>query len=565
MEVIMKKIIAIILCALIILPVTTYASDITAVFDEDTKEVVISGTAPSGDVILIITSDGSEVSVSKKPIDIISLRSTGSFDARLVLSTDSYGKRIVATATDKDGSVFSDAFAHPDFTLAPPVISTMISSGTLSEFMSAAEPNALILGFDTKDTIYLSSKQEIYSYLYSIIPKTNTSTPAEVIKLYRTSCALARLKGVSKTDVETVLSTYEADLGINYSDDYTNDTRISSDAKSLLTGYLSSADYSKLLTPQNNFANQFEKFKALSNVNIASNWQDIKEVMETDFASLFTLSNLTPLDAQNVYIKMMEYTYNSFSDISSNYSKAIAYVNSQKGSDTNTNVNNGPVNTGNTGSTGSSGGTISTPPVVNIELPVDNNAPGEKAPMANLNENASSSFYDVPNTHWSYNAVSALSEAKIISGYDASTFLPDNSITRAEFTKLICTSFGIPTAYASFTDVSADAWYNGYVGGACIFGIINGYGDTFNPDSYITRQDAALIVYRALKNENIVLNGSADFADRNDIALYALTAVGALKEYGIISGDGTYFYPASNITRAEAAQILYKTLTSVSK
>ena len=563
----MKKIIAIILCAFIILPVTTYASNITAVFDEDTGEVVISGTAPSGDVILVITSDGDveNISTSHYPIDIISLRSAETFSANLKLSADAYGKRIVAVATDKDGSVFSDAFAHPDFNIAPSVISSMTTSANLADFKSFAEPNALILGFDTKDTLYLSSKDIIYSYLYAIIPKASAPAPKDVIKLYRTSSALARLKGASKTDVEAVLNSYEADLGINYANDYTNDTRISSDAKSLLTGYLSSADYSKLLTPANNFKLQLEKFKALSNVNNRTNWQDIKKVMETDFKSLFTLSNLTSLDAQNVYIKMMEYTYSSFSDITSNYSKAIAYVNSLKGSDTNINVNNGPTNAGSFGGTSSSGGTISVPPVVNIELPKDDNVPGEKAPMVTLSGNASSSFYDVPDTHWSYNAVSALSEANIISGYDASTFLPENSITRAEFTKLICTSFGIPAVKADFSDVPNDAWYNGYIGGACSFGIINGYGDTFNPDSYITRQDAALIVYRALKNENIVLNGSADFADNNDIALYALTAVGALKEYGIISGDGTNFYPASDITRAEAAQILFKTLTSVNK
>ena len=214
----MKKIIAIILCALIILPVTSYASSLTAGFNEDTQEVVISGTAPSGDVILIISSDGREVSVSNKPIDIISLRSAGSFNASLILSPSSYGKRIVATATDKDGSVFSDAFAHPDFINAPSVISSMISSSSLASFKSFAEPNALILGFDTMDELYQSSKDTIYSYLYAIFPNASPS-PADVIKLYRTSCALVRLKGVSKTDAEAVLNTYEVDLGIDFADE----------------------------------------------------------------------------------------------------------------------------------------------------------------------------------------------------------------------------------------------------------------------------------------------------------------------------------------------------------
>jgi len=46
------------------------------------------------------------------------------------------------------------------------------------------------------------------------------------------------------------------------------------------------------------------------------------------------------------------------------------------------------------------------------------------------------------------------------------------------------------------------------------------------------------------------------------ISLYALPAVGAFKEYGILQGDGTNFYPQNNITRVEAAQLLYKVLST---
>jgi len=552
----MKKILTLIICVLLILPATSFASETTnvaVVFNADSETVVVSGSAPNGDVIITVTEfgDTNELSDSYFPIDIISVRSNGTFSAELELSKSAAGKKLTVTASCVDGTNDSGDFANPDFDAAKTYMSSITSAEDVSEFISIIEPQASKFGFDTDAEIYKTSKSDIYAVLYATIP--DNATPADVYNLYYTSCALAGFEGADQAKAEQLLFDNATYFGIDFDDDYVNDDRIDAESKAALCAILSAEKYGDALSSTETFASYFEKAKALANIKTASNWQDIKQVMESDFADSFSLASISSTNAQKAYAKMMNYTYSDFSDISSNYNRAVKLVKEE-------NENSSRPSSGGGGG-GSIGSSVSLPPVVEIEIDDSAASSGGKTPMVTLPSGAESNFADVPASHWSYPAVSALSSANIISGYDASTFQPSNNITRAEFTKLVCASFGIPSLKADFADVAADSWYNGFVGGATSYGIVSGYGDTFGPNDNITRQDAAVIVYRALKNEEIILNGSADFEDKRDIALYALTAVGAFKEYGILTGDGTNFYPQNNITRAEAAQLLYKALT----
>ncbi len=554
----MKKTLTILLCALMMIStVVNAAAAVTTsvVFDAENEDVLISGNATNGDVIITVTdsADSAALSATHHPFDIISVTSVdGKYSTTLELAgTSAAGKKLKVTAFDSVGSSVSVDFVNPDFAAASSLMSALASAQSANAFTAVAEPNANVLGFDKDSVIYKNAKSKIYSVLYAILP--DSPTPAKVYNLYYTACALASIGGAAQGEVEEILSDNAPYIGINFATDYSSDSRLDSQAKTALCSILSSEDFGLVLTSTETFAKYFEKAKALACIKTAANWQDIKKVMETDFKALFTLSNESATVAQSAYGKMMNCQYGKFSDISSNYALAIAEA--QKEIRDNGNSSNRG------GSSG--GGSISLPPSVDIQI--DPNSGQEetniKTPMVALPDNASSNFYDVPESHWGYEAISSLSTAGIISGYDAITFMPANNITRAEFTKLVCASFGIPLSKANFADVPEDAWYNGYVGGAGEYGIVGGYGDTFGPNDCITRQDAAVIVYRALKNEDIVLNGTADFADSLDISLYALTAVGAFKEYGILSGDGTNFRPLANITRAEAAQLLYKALS----
>lgn len=169
-------------------------------------------------------------------------------------------------------------------------------------------------------------------------------------------------------------------------------------------------------------------------------------------------------------------------------------------------------------------------------------------------------FTDMDNTHWAYDAVTALRDKGIIDGYSDESFKPGATITREAFIKLIMTAYSIECDTENpFSDVESEAWYEGYVGGAYKAGIITGDDKgMFGVGKSITRQDAAVILYRVSK---IAENSDYEFSDSTDIAEYAKVAVNTLAARGIINGkDGNCFMPRYLLTRAEAAALLYRLL-----
>lgn len=90
-------------------------------------------------------------------------------------------------------------------------------------------------------------------------------------------------------------------------------------------------------------------------------------------------------------------------------------------------------------------------------------------------------------------AVLTLIEAGVISGYPDGTFKPENSITRAEASKIVVLATGVTegaiTAAAETADFSdmEGHWAADYVAYAAAEGILNGYPDgTFKPDNNVT-------------------------------------------------------------------------------
>lgn len=171
-------------------------------------------------------------------------------------------------------------------------------------------------------------------------------------------------------------------------------------------------------------------------------------------------------------------------------------------------------------------------------------------------------FNDVPSSHWAREYVDALAARKVINGVDGSHFEPDRSITREEFLKMVITAFEITLKPGDigFADVSADEWYADYVATAYKEGLINGMSETeFGIGRNITRQDAAVIVQRALDRLNVEYSGAGKvYGDESDIAGYAAEAVQNLTKIGIIEGNTEgNFLPLNNATRAEAAKIIY--------
>lgn len=113
-------------------------------------------------------------------------------------------------------------------------------------------------------------------------------------------------------------------------------------------------------------------------------------------------------------------------------------------------------------------------------------------------------FSDVKNTKYA-TSVDILSTLKIVDGYQDGTFKPNNTITRAELSKLIIVSLGKEkTAESlkgstSFNDVAANSWASGYINCASSLNIIKGYPDgSFKPSNPVTYVEAATMLLRSL-------------------------------------------------------------------
>ncbi|MBP3360922.1 MAG: S-layer homology domain-containing protein [Clostridia bacterium] len=176
-------------------------------------------------------------------------------------------------------------------------------------------------------------------------------------------------------------------------------------------------------------------------------------------------------------------------------------------------------------------------------------------------------FSDVPDGFWAEEAIDFLTEYGMASGKGDGKFYPEDYITRAEFIKLVVNAVGIKNSDSAeeFSDVSRDAWYAPYVYAAKAAGIANGdYKNCFNPNQYISREDMAVILFRAYGIESDY--DTLEFADSGDISEYAGSAVAYFSRVGIINSMGNgLFAPKANATRAQAAKMIYETVLKYSQ
>lgn len=175
-------------------------------------------------------------------------------------------------------------------------------------------------------------------------------------------------------------------------------------------------------------------------------------------------------------------------------------------------------------------------------------------------QSSSSVFNDLDSVSWAKNAIEYLASKNVVSGRGDGQFAPNDSVTREEFVKILVCAFDINSDQAAeFTDVAADSWYAPYVNRAAGAEVVYGIGDgRFGVGTYITREDACVMIARAAKLSNDNTETLAKFADADSVSDYARGAVAVLAELGIVNGtpEGS-FLPKNSITRAETAVIIY--------
>ncbi|AWP29292.1 hypothetical protein B9D94_22935 [Paenibacillus sp. Cedars] len=179
-------------------------------------------------------------------------------------------------------------------------------------------------------------------------------------------------------------------------------------------------------------------------------------------------------------------------------------------------------------------------------------------------------FADVEG-HWSQAAVNDMASRMVVNGVDATHYLPNAAITRAEFAAIIVRALGLTNngVKSTFEDVKSGDWYAGAVATAQEYGITAGDEDgTFHPAETITREEAMVMIARAMKLAGLDTSLSvaeadaalSKFADRASVAIWAQQAVAATVKMGLVSGSDTGLQPKSDITRAETAVIVQRML-----
>ena len=179
---------------------------------------------------------------------------------------------------------------------------------------------------------------------------------------------------------------------------------------------------------------------------------------------------------------------------------------------------------------------------------------------------ANAQFKDLTPMHWCYAKIMDFYERGYVDGYGDGTFLPDDTITRAEYVKIVNNFFGYPKGdpeKLEFSDVDKKEWFAPYVAEAVSRGYIEGYDDgTFKPEEPIRRQEATVILSRILNihEENYSENhedGMAQYSDGKDIDEWAYKAIHSYSVHNFING-----YPDKtvrlkrNVTRAETVELL---------
>lgn len=191
---------------------------------------------------------------------------------------------------------------------------------------------------------------------------------------------------------------------------------------------------------------------------------------------------------------------------------------------------------------------------------------------------------DISN-HWSKDVVQAMMKAGVIKGNKDGTFKPDGNLNRAETSALLYRVLSLVEPPLSpelkpFSDVDVTEWYAGYIAELKKRGVINGNPDgTYKPANEINRAEflnMAMSLYTYVADEKTkaeleALKNSAPttaYKDLDTTAWYSST-VTAATEKGFIGGKecGTdkCFDAGSNITRAEATQVLYNMFAKMLK
>ena len=172
---------------------------------------------------------------------------------------------------------------------------------------------------------------------------------------------------------------------------------------------------------------------------------------------------------------------------------------------------------------------------------------------------------------WSHEGIDYCVRRSLMVGTGVGTFSPDMACSRAQIVQILYNLSGDKTDYGNyylpFTDVAPGDWFYEAVAWAYTNDIVAGTSaSTFAPNDVITREQMAVILYGYTAKFAPEFTGNAaslnTFPDAGSVANWAYAAMSWAVGNGLISGMGSggvsYLAPQGSATRAQASAIIMR-------
>ncbi|PIJ98082.1 S-layer homology domain-containing protein [Lysinibacillus sphaericus] len=197
-------------------------------------------------------------------------------------------------------------------------------------------------------------------------------------------------------------------------------------------------------------------------------------------------------------------------------------------------------------------------------------------------EAATTTFKDVPKSHWAYASIKQVAEKGLVTGYSDGTYKPSAQVTRAEFATFLSRIFdGKDRTTAKFTDIGSH-WAKDAIQEGLAVGFIqeSDYANNkFEPNKPMTRGEMSRWLANGLAHANPEYGKAIEEMANSSLTLIPipefykggvnkkdLPYIGVALATGLLSGYEDFsFKPNGNTTRAEVATILIRFMDTLKK
>lgn len=498
------------------------------------------------------------ISASADPAKIIKFEEfpkAASIDFAFRLEPDTpFGKYTVAVggkSLPEEAAKRTAYFVYTDTELAAKKLAELNALDREAFEASIKENNGVVWVLDFEAEAYLNHAQQVTDLLFAQ-RKEGFQSAGDLERAYQRACMAVELSHSQGGAAEGLLRLYHTQFGISLDGDFEAHTaEVAKAFENSMAG--------RTITSVDEIAVIFHEACAVGTVNASARTEVIQtlkrynDVFQLDFNGKFA-----KVEEAEIAKAMAGRAFSTVSAVQNAFLNRVDELYAAlPGKDKPSNSRPG----GGGGGTGGMSVDSGSVPVVDKEVM-------DEISNAEIKE----TFSDLSDSVWAIPYIRQVYENGIMSGDPDGRFRPEDSVTREEFTKIVLAAFGIEPEDAKhgFQDVEPGAWYESYVAAAARLGIIQGLEtDRFATGLPVSRQDASVILSRVLALQQKELPAAVEeqrFSDEAEIASYAEAAVQEMQAGGVINGmeDGS-FRPKANLTRAEAAKVIWSMLSNMTE